>query len=183
MKRISICLLSAALSLSASAQTNPDLKFVREAAMGGMMEVTLGRMAQTQGSSQQVKDLGTMMVNDHSKANDELLALAKSKNITVPTTLDKNMQAQVDRLSRLSGKAFDNAYANLMVKDHRKDIAEFQKEARMGKDADIKSWAAGKIATLQSHLSHAEMLQVNKGTGTRTKTKSTSTRSKTKTHH
>jgi putative membrane protein len=165
MKSVMFCLLLVSTCLFAFApqNSNPDTKFVRKAAMGGMMEVSLGRLAQTNGSSQGVKDLGTMMVNDHSAANTELTNLANSKNIAVPLTMEKAMQNQVARLSNLTGSAFDREYVNLMVKDHRKDIAEFKLEAKNGKDADIKSWAKGKIPTLQTHLQHAMDLQKSIG--------------------
>jgi len=159
MKKIILCLLWAPLCMTAAAQdkkgnSNPDMKFVQEAAMGGMMEVTLGRIAQTRGNSQQVKELGRMMVEDHSRANQELMALAKKKNWTTPATLGPAMQEATERLARLKGDEFDRAYIQEMEKDHRKDIREFQTEAERGTDADLKSWAGGKVPVLQSHLEH-----------------------------
>ena len=73
------------------------------------------------------------MVDDHSKANDELKTLAKNKNITVPGDLEAKDKAERDRLSKLSGEAFDRAYMNAMLKDHRQDVAEFKTEASNGK--------------------------------------------------
>ena len=89
-----------------------DSKFATAAANGGMAEVALGKLAQEKGASQQVKDFGAMMVTDHSKANNELMAIAKAKNITLPATVDAEHQKKMDDLQKLSGKDFDKAYVD-----------------------------------------------------------------------
>ena len=96
------------------------------------------------------------MVDDHSKANDELKDLASKKNVTLPTDVDAKDKATMDRLSALNGAAFDKAYMRHMVSDHKKDISEFQKEASSGSDTDVKSWASKTLPTLQHHLQMAE---------------------------
>ena len=116
----------------------------------------LGKLAQDHASSQAVKDFGQHMVDDHSKANDELKSLAQQKNVTLPADLDAKDKATIDRLSKLNGAAFDRAYMRDMVADHKKDIAEFQKESNSGLDADVKAWASKTLPTLQQHLQLAE---------------------------
>jgi len=133
-----------------------DAEFAVKAASGGMMEVELGNLAMTNGEAQSVKDFGQGMVTDHSKANEELKSLAASKNISLPAVPDADMQKKIDDLKQKHGHDFDKAYIDLMVEDHKEDIDLFQKEADKGNDADIKSWAAGKVATLQHHLHMAE---------------------------
>lgn len=133
-----------------------DTKFAVAAADGGMLEVQLGQLAQTNGANAQVKQLGQMMIDDHSKANEELKATAAQKNITLPATLSEKSQKEYDDLSKKTGADFDKAYASLMVDDHEKDIDEFKKEASDGKDADLKAWAAGKVPTLEHHLEMAK---------------------------
>jgi len=135
---------------------NADNAWVMKAAQGGMMEVELGRMAATQASSDAVKQFGTRMVTDHSKANDELSQLASRKGITLPTSLDAKHQAMKDKLSKLNGAAFDKAYMDSMVKDHRTDVAEFRKESTSGQDPDVKAFATKTLPTLEEHLSLAE---------------------------
>lgn len=139
-----------------------DAKFAMTAADGGMLEVKLGELAQANGSSKAVKDFGANMVKDHSKANDELKALAAQKNITLPAALSDDKQKDYDDLAKKKGKDFDKAYASYMVDDHKEDIDEFEKAAKNCKDADVKAWAAGKVPTLQHHLEMAKM--VNDGT-------------------
>jgi putative membrane protein len=136
-----------------------DTKFAVNAASGGLMEVQLGQMAVNNGTSPEVKQFGQSMVDEHSKANQELIALAQQKNITLPTAPDEDKQKKIDELSKKSGTDFDKAYIDLMVDDHKEDIDEFQEEANNGKDVDLKGWAAGKVPVLQHHLEMAKAAQ------------------------
>jgi putative membrane protein len=133
-----------------------DNTFATKAAQGGMAEVELGKLAKDHASSPDVKNFGQRMVDDHSKANDELKEIAGRKNITLPTTLSAKDQATVDRLSKLNGKEFDRAYMRDMVSDHRMDVNEFKHEADRGTDADLKAFAAKTLPTLEEHLKLAE---------------------------
>jgi putative membrane protein len=135
-----------------------DRKFVLEAAMGGMAEVELGRLATQKGMSAAIKTFGQRMVDDHSAANSELTTLASGKGLTLPTTLDAKHRAVMNRLSRLSGAAFDRAYARDMLNDHIKDVAAFKRESRMARDADLKAFAGSKLPTLEEHLTMAREL-------------------------
>ena len=135
--------------------SSADQKFVMEAAMGGMMEVELGRRAAQQGTSDAVKQFGQRMADDHSKANAELMIIASSKGITLPTDVDAKHRAMIGRLARMTGPAFDKAYAKEMVSDHNKDVSAFQKEAASGGDSDVKAFASKTLPTLQEHLTMA----------------------------
>ena len=135
-----------------STNMNADTQFAVEAADGGMLEVKLGKLAQTQGTLAEVKSLGKMMETDHSKANDELKEAAMNLNIALPATLSDKTQKEYDDLAAKKGKDFDKAYTDMMVDDHQADIKAFQDEADHGNNATLKSWAAGKIPTLQHHL-------------------------------
>ena len=135
-----------------------DNEFAKAAAEGGLAEVRLGQLAADRASEKPVKDLGQRMVDDHTKANDDLKSAAAKDNVSVPTQteLSKKDQAEYDRLSKLSGTEFDHAYTEHLVKDHKSDIAMFQHEAQNGKDPAIKSFAAKTLPTLESHLTDAE---------------------------
>ena len=145
--------------------TSQDRNFVMEAAMGGMMEVELGRIAAQQGMSDAVKQFGQRMVDDHSKANQELMTLASTKGITLPTTLGEKHRAHVTKLSGMTGRDFDREYVKMMVSDHRKDVNEFEKQSTRGTDADLKAFATKTLPTLQEHLRMAEALPGAKGGG------------------
>jgi putative membrane protein len=133
-----------------------DTKFAVAAADGGMLEVALGKLAQTNASSTTVKQFGQMMVDDHSKAGEELKSLAASKNITLPSALSNKNQDHYNDLAKKMGKDFDKAYSSFMVDDHKEDIDEFKKQAEKGKDGDLKNWAAGKVPVLEHHLMMAQ---------------------------
>jgi putative membrane protein len=136
--------------------TKDDQEFVVEAASGGLMEVQLGQIAQTNAASPKVKEFGQQMVTDHSKANDELKALAASKNITIPTTPGEDHQKHINDLKDKKGADFDKAYMSMMVDDHEEDVKKFDNEANKGNDAEIKSFAARTVPILRHHLEMAK---------------------------
>lgn len=146
-----------------SSKSMGDTHFAKEAAQGGMAEVKLGQLAQDKGSNDAVKSFGKRMVDDHSQANDKLKGIASQENVTLPTDISAKDQATYDRLSKLSGAAFDRAYARDMVKDHQTDIAEFQKEANSGKDSALKGFASDTLPTLQEHLKLAKQMMSSVG--------------------
>jgi putative membrane protein len=141
------------------ADLKPDADFAVEAADGGMLEVALGKLAVRKGSSSSVKKLGALMVTDHSKANMELKALAAEKHIDIPATMSDKCQKEVSDLDQESGKDFDKAYADLMVKDHKDDIDDFKKEAEKGNDTQVSEWAKNKVPVLEHHLMMAQETQ------------------------
>ena len=141
--------------------SSQDHDFVMDAAMGGLMEVELGRIAAQKGMSESVKQFGQRMVDDHSKANEELMSLASSKGMTLPTALDEKHQKDVKKLSAMSGAEFDRAYSKMMLRDHTKDVKEFEKQSTKGADPDIKAFASKTLPTLQEHLQMAKALEPN----------------------
>jgi putative membrane protein len=150
--------LLVALSTPVIAQNRggSDTRFANDAAMGGMTEIQLGKLALQNGSSDKVKQFGQRLVDDHSKAGDELKAIAGKDNITLPSELDATHKAMVDKFAKMSGAEFDRAFISQMVMDHETTIAEFQKEANGGTSPDLKSWAGNTLPTLQDHLRMAK---------------------------
>lgn len=133
-----------------------DRKFVEKAASGGMMEVQLGQLAQQKASSEQVKQFGARMAEDHAKANDELKQIATAKGATVPAAMEKSHQRDLQRLEKLSGAEFDRAYMKHMVDDHKDDLSAFRKQAKSGKDPELKGFAEKTLPTLQEHMKLAQ---------------------------
>ncbi len=161
--------LSVGFVLVATAQQNPstqansanrmkgsDDTFVTKAAQGGMAEVEMGNLAVQKASNPKVKEFGQKMVDDHTKANDELKEIAGRKGLSMPAKTDSKHQSVENKFSNLSGAAFDRAYMQDMVNDHKEDVAEFQKEADRGTDPDVKAFAAKTLPTLQQHLQMAQ---------------------------
>jgi putative membrane protein len=145
--------------------SSQDHNFVMDAAMGGLMEVELGRIAAQKGASEAVKQFGQRMVDDHSNANQELMSLASSKGMTLPTALDDKHQKDVAKLSAMSGAEFDRAYAKMMLKDHEKDVKEFERQSTRGGDPELRAFATKTLPTLQEHLQMARALPGNEGSG------------------
>jgi putative membrane protein len=133
-----------------------DRQFIKEAADGGMAEVELGQLAADKASRPEVKAFAERMVKDHSQANDQLKQIAAQKGVTLPSSPSAKHEAMKDKLSKLSGDAFDQAYMSSMLKDHQKDVAAFQKESTSGQDPDVKQFAAQTLPTLKDHLKQAE---------------------------
>lgn len=136
-----------------------DAEFAAKAAEGSMLEVQLGELAQTNATSPKVKEFGQTMINDHTKANDELKELAKTKNIALPAALGTEKANKYEELKAKKGNEFDKAYIDYMIKDHEEDIDAFREQSKEGNDPDIKAWAGGKLPTLEHHLQMAQEAQ------------------------
>ena len=147
---------SMAVAQESAHRMTADHNFAVKAAQGGMAEVKLGQLAEQNAESPDVKAFGRRMVTDHTKANDELKAIAGRKGITLPADIDAKDQSTYDRLSKLKGAEFDKAYMKDMVSDHKEDVSEFRHESEHGTDADIKAFAAKTLPTLEEHLHLAE---------------------------
>jgi putative membrane protein len=142
-----------------------DQRFAIKAAQGGKAEVELGQLATQKAQDPSVKQFGQRMVDDHTKANDQLKSVAQSKGITLPTDLNAKDKALKTKLESANGAQFDREYMSAMVKDHKEDVAEFQKEANSGKDPDIKNFASQTLPILQDHLKMAQESAAKVGGG------------------
>jgi putative membrane protein len=126
--------------------SSADKAFIKDAAQGGMMEVAMGRVAEKSATNSEVKNFGARMVADHGKANDELKALAKEENVQLPS-------------EKAPGKwKSDKDYMGQMVKDHEKDLAAFEKEAKNGSDPDVKNFANKTSEVVRKHLEMAKKI-------------------------
>ena len=128
-----------------------DKSFAKEAAMGGMAEVELGKLAQQNAQNDDVKQFGSRMVQDHSAANQQLTPILAAKDLTVPTQLDEKHRKTLDKLSKMRGAEFDRSYMHEMVEDHDKDVKKFRQEAEHGNDADLKAFAQKTLPVLEQH--------------------------------
>ena len=131
--------------------SSKDKNFAEEAAMGGMAEVELGKLAQQNAQNDEVKQFGSRMVQDHTAANDKLKPILAAKDITAPTQLDEKHKKTLDKLSKMRGGEFDRAYMREMVEDHDKDVKKFRQEAEHGGDADLKAFAQQTLPVLEQH--------------------------------
>jgi putative membrane protein len=139
-----------------NAAVSPDFKFADNTADAGMAEIKLGELAQKNAADKTVQEFGKSMVRDHTKAADELKALAQKKNITLPDKVGSSNQSTYDDLSKKTGADFDKAYMDKMVSDHKSVISDFESESSGGKDPELKSWAAKTLPVLRHHLKMAQ---------------------------
>ncbi|MFD0752165.1 DUF4142 domain-containing protein [Mucilaginibacter calamicampi] len=129
-----------------------DAKFVVDAGNGGMTEVELSKLAQQKATNAKAKEYADMMVMDHSKANEELKALAKAKNVTLPDSLNADSKKAWADLNAKTGKDFDKAYVSTMVSEHKKTVAMFESASKDLKDAELKAFVDKTLPTLKGHL-------------------------------
>ena len=135
-----------------------DKTFMMEAASGGMMEVEAGRLAEQSASNARVKNFGTMMVQDHTNANNELKGLASTKNVILPDSMMAKHREHIDMLKKKTGKDFDKAYMSMMVMDHNEDVSKFQMQSNKAQDADVKAFASKTLPVLRTHLDSAKAI-------------------------
>ena len=138
--------------------SSSDYKFAKEAACGGALEVSLGKLASTKSANPAVQQFGQRMVTDHTKAGQNLAQIVSAKEATVPSEPTASQQKELDRLDKLSGQDFDRAYMDLMVRDHKTDVREFKHASEHADDPELKTFAATTLPTLEDHLKMAEGL-------------------------
>lgn len=131
-----------------------DAQFLVDAAASSMCEVQLGELAQQKGSTADIKALGKMMVDSHTKLLTQIKDLAKKKQITLPDSATAKAQATYNDLSSKSGNDFNKAYCSAMVEGHKDAIAKFEKEGSESRDGELKDWATTTLPDLRKHLDH-----------------------------
>ncbi|HWH39526.1 MAG TPA: DUF4142 domain-containing protein [Usitatibacter sp.] len=153
------CASLAALAANNSTLSRSDRKFIEKTAQAGMAEVDAGKLAETKADGQEVKDFARRMVEEHTKANEELKQLAASKGVAMPSDVDRKHHRIMDKLQHHTAAQFEREYLRNQVSDHKDVVRAFEKEANGGGDADLRNWAAGKLPTLREHLRMAQAAQ------------------------
>lgn len=136
-----------------------DSRFMVAIANAGMTEIELGKLATQKAKSAKVKAFGQLMIDDHTRAGNELKALASARNVTLPDSLSEKSKKHFDELSGKSGAAFDKAYMNMMVDGHSDVIKEFDVESKNGSDPEVLKFAAATLPVIKSHAESAEAIK------------------------
>ena len=136
-----------------------DSQFLVDAAEINMEEIELGKIAQSQGTMADVKEMGKMMVDDHTKALNELRSLAAKKQVTLPASASDATMSKAKSFAEKKGADFDDDYCDEMVSGHKDAISKFEKAATDCQDTEIKAWANSMLPGLRAHLDHAMMCQ------------------------
>ena len=153
-------LMVAAIPLCAfAAGGSPDEAFFQKATEAGLAEIAAGKLAQTKGSRESVRQFGAMMVKDHGDANEKLKGIARTKGITLPEEPDLKHTAHAELLGQQVSADFDRAYIDSQIKDHKEAEALLQAEIALGKDAEAKAFAQEILPKVQAHLKAIETIK------------------------
>jgi putative membrane protein len=146
-----------------AAAESGEQRFITQAAIGGLAEVEMGKLAGAKASSSEVKQFAAQMVSDHTKANEQLEKIATGKSLKAPSTLDAEDKAKIEMLSKKTGAEFDKAYVQAQVAGHERMQQLLAAEATNGKDADLKMFAEKTLPTVKEHYQMAMDLQAKVG--------------------
>ena len=149
----------AAQSGSAASLSKDDVKYATKSAQGFMSELKLGALAQERADDQRVKDFGKQMVTDHGKDMEELKGIASQKQIQLPQAMNQEQLKEAQKLSKLSGKAFDREYVKYEAKDHREDIKDQKGQLKKTADPELKQFASKELETVTGHKQKIDVIQ------------------------
>lgn len=149
--------------VSAAAPSTTEASFLKKAAQGQQAEIALGQLAAQNASAQEVKQFGSKMIEDHQKASQEVKQLASKEGVQLPVHMSDKQKQKEQELSKLSGKEFDRAYMQYMLKDHKKEVNEFEQNAQQLQDQDVKQWASSTLPVLKQHLEKAQTIASSLG--------------------
>jgi putative membrane protein len=144
---------------STVALNDKDKDFVNSATRGGTAEVELAQDAVSHATNADVKAFAQKLVDDHTKANQELTQFASSRAVMITGEMEAKMKQAKERLLKLTGKSFDQAFVKQMVDDHTATIKMFEEESAAATDPELKSWVDKTLPTLREHLKTAQDLQ------------------------
>jgi putative membrane protein len=144
---------------SSSTHAADDSKFLQEAIRGNMAEVKMGELAKERAQSKDVRDYGQMLIDDHSKANEKAMAVARNMSVTAPTEPTAKQKQEHDMMAKLSGSEFDNMFMSHMVQDHQEAIGKYTAQAQSGDSSKATDYAKDTLPTLRSHLSKAQSIE------------------------
>lgn len=132
--------------------------FLEKAAEGQQAEIILGRLASERAADRQVKEFGVHMMEDHRKASAEIRQLAAREGVALSSELTGRHKHKQEQFAQLSGSEFDHAYIGYMLRDHRKDVKDFERTLKAIKDPQVLRWAEGTLPVLKEHLRQAQLI-------------------------
>jgi putative membrane protein len=153
-------LVMAAPATAADGPTDPQIAHIAYTA--GAIDIAAGKQALARSHNKEVRSFAQEMVRDHQAVNDKALALVKKLHVTPqdnPTSeaLSKQAKATLDKLSHLSGGAFDRAYVDNEVAYHKTVNGALEKTLIPSADnAELKSLLETGLTLFREHQAHAE---------------------------
>jgi putative membrane protein len=140
-----------------------DRDFLKEALQGDMAQVRMGQLALQKSNNEQVKQFAQQMVTDHTRMGDQMKVLAQQLDVKEPSDLSKRDKQTIAKLQGLDGEAFDKAYVQTMLKDHKHDQAAFKQAAQQGTDPGVRQAAAQGETVISNHLQHIQEIAKSQG--------------------
>jgi putative membrane protein len=132
-----------------------DIKFVKEVHQSGLMEIQMGKLAQTHSVNAAVKKLGDRIVQDHGKMVEELQAMGRKKSIQLSKEMSSEHREKLEKLAKLNGAEFDREFTRAAISGHEKSVTKFEKEIKSGMDPEVKAWAQKRLPAIREHLALA----------------------------
>jgi putative membrane protein len=151
------------MPVSAATPGDGDDAFLKMAAQGNVAEIALGQLALQNAESAEVKQFGAKIIQDHQKASQEVQQLASKEGIQLPRQISQEQKTRQVELAQLSGRPFDLAYMQYMLKDHRKEVTQFEQTAQHLQNPAVKTWAFNTLPILQQHLEMASNVATKLG--------------------
>lgn len=147
---------SAAASAGGSVSTT-DRKLMIDLAQANIAEIETAKLAQKQTKNPDVLAFAQKMIDDHTQASTELMQLAQSKGVTLPTEPDAKHQALAKQMSKLKDEKFDRQYmAHAGTADHKATEALLEKIGKSASDPDLKALGAKVLPVVEQHLTMAQ---------------------------
>lgn len=134
-------------------------EFILLAAQDGLLEVEAARLAESKAQTDPVREFARMMVEHHTRANEQLMKLAQGMGLEMPKALDANGHQKLDKLRAETGRDFDEEYMDMMIDEHQRVIGMFERQAEREEDAPVRGWASQTLPTLRSHLDQAKIAE------------------------
>lgn len=130
-----------------------DKAFISKGLEGDQTEVQMGQVAEQKSQSNDVKQLAQKLAADHTQMDEKWFKpLAKQLGVSEPKGPSKKDKKMAEKMQALSGADFDTRYLTMMLKDHQKDLKDFQDEAKNAQDPNVKQVAEQGANMISQHL-------------------------------
>jgi putative membrane protein len=152
-----LCIAALLVGGAASAQAAPaEQSYVQRAQTINQAELALGQLAQQRGRSDEVKQMARTIVERHSALSAQLAELARARAIATANAPSPEDEQVHDRLAKLSGRSFDEAFEQAVTDAHQRELALHRGELERGGDAGLRGYAQSRVSALEASMAQAK---------------------------
>lgn len=144
-------LLSGGVAFAADPPATADV--LNKVHASNQKEIAMGKTAIKNGQSKDVTAFGKTLVKDHGAADKKVVALAKKEKISLAAPPAPGGMSGMEK-----GPDFDSHFAQEMLDDHKKDIAEVTAARDATTDDKLKALLTDMLPTLQKHQDTAQKI-------------------------